>query len=293
VQTGKPELIVDAKAILGEGPSWDAEQRLLYWVDILGRKIHIHDPAADTNRVLALDQYVGAVVPRENGGLVLALQHGFHIMDTEGGIQKIADPEAHLPDNRFNDGKCDAAGRFWAGTMSLIDEELQGGALYKLDKGFRVEKMLDDVNVSNGLGWSPDGETMYYIDSPKRTIFAFDFNVETGEIANRRAAVSVPAEEGFPDGMTVDEEGMLWVAHWEGWQLARWNPLTGEKTGSVPFPVSKVTSCVFAGEHLDELYVTSARVGLSQAESAAQPFAGGLFRVKLGIKGAPTYKYGG
>ncbi|ULL13208.1 SMP-30/gluconolactonase/LRE family protein [Paenibacillus sp. H1-7] len=287
------ELVLDAKATLGEGPCWDQRSGLLYWVDIKENAVHAYDPHQGTNRTVHLDQMVGAAVARESGGLVLALQHGFHLLDmTTEQLTFLADPEKELPDNRFNDGKCDAAGRFWAGTLSFEEKE-PVAALYCLETDGTVRQALDGVIVSNGLGWSPDGRTMYYIDSMTRKVSAFDFEVETGRLSGRRTVVTIPEGGGFPDGMAVDEEGMLWVAQWDGWQVSRWNPSTGEQIGAIRVPAARVTSCAFGGPNNDELYITTARTGISEESLAGQPLAGGLFRVKPGVAGLPTYRYGG
>jgi sugar lactone lactonase YvrE len=287
------ELVLDANNTLGEGPSWDDEKQLLYWVDIIEKKVWIYDPKSEKSKSIAVDQMVGAVVPCESGGLMLAAERGFYMLDTETEQMKhIADPEPGLPNNRFNDGKCDAMGRFWAGTMDHSEAKVSG-ALYCLDKNLEARRVLDSVGISNGLAWDRENKTMYYIDSLTHQVFAFDYDLLSGSIHNRRTVVSIPAEEGLPDGMTIDEEGMLWVAQWKGYQISRWNPFTGEKIDSIGLPAARVTSAVFGGSNLDELYITTARVGLSAKELEEQPHAGGLFRVKLGIKGAPTYRFAG
>lgn len=276
---------------LGEGPCWDAAQQKLYWVDILEKKIHILDYVSKEIHSIELDQYVGAVVLNETGGLMAALQHGFHTIDLQSGaVEKLADPEGGLPDNRFNDGKCDPAGRFWAGTMSLINEE-KAGALYRLDGDGSIHSIINDVSISNGLAWSPDESIMYYIDTPTRKINAFDYNKATGEISNRRTVIEVPEGEGAPDGMSIDVEGKLWIAHWGGWQLARWDPDTGQKLDSVQLPAAQVTSCAFAGPEMNELFITSAHAGLSEQQRAEQPLAGGLFTIKVDVPGVPVAKY--
>jgi len=285
------ELVVDEQALLGEGPSWDATNKVLYWVNILEKKIFMYDPGTHVNRTIELDQYVGAVVPTESGKLMLALQHGFYTMDlnTEQ-LTKIVDPEEHLPDNRFNDGKCDVRGRFWAGTMSLKDAQ-GAGSLYCLDVKHNVKTMIQNVTISNGIAWSPDNKVMYHIDTPTRQIAAYDFEVETGIISNKRVVIEVPEEMGNPDGMTADEAGMLWVAKWGGSQIGRWNPNTGERIDSVDVPAPLVTSCSFGGENMDELYITTARVGLSDETLQKYPKAGGLFRVKTDVKGQQMHSF--
>ncbi|HLU21396.1 SMP-30/gluconolactonase/LRE family protein [Lederbergia graminis] len=287
------ELVVDERAILGEGPTWDSEKKVLYWVDILGRKIHCYDPTTQNTKTITLDQYVGAAVPNTTGGLVLALQHGFYSIDLETEeLTPIHDPEEHLPNNRFNDGKCDAAGRFWAGTMSLSDEANVGN-FYRLDVDHKVNKMVENVTTSNGIAWSPDNKTMYYIDTPTCEIVAYDFDLETGSISNKRVAIKHPKERGFPDGMTIDAEGMLWVATWSGAQVCRWNPHTGELLESVKIPSPLVTSCCFGGDNLDELYITTARVGLNEKTLEQYPHAGSLFKIKTNVKGQPMHPFRG
>lgn len=289
------ELVLDARATLGEGPCWDERSGLLYWVDIAGKRVHAYNPVSGTNRSVQLDQMVGAAVVREAGGLVLAMERGFYTLDWESEeLAAVADPEPGKTGNRFNDGKCDAAGRFWAGTMDK-QEKSPTGALYCLepDAHRTVRKAVEHVTVSNGLGWSPDGRTMYYTDSMTKRVVAYDFDLATGTLANCRTAVTIPADGGFPDGMTVDAEGMLWIAQWGGWQVSRWSPHTGELLTAIPVPVERASSCAFGGPDLDELYITTARIGATEEELAKQPHAGSLFRVKPGVSGLPTYRYRG
>ncbi|AQS56957.1 SMP-30/gluconolactonase/LRE family protein [Novibacillus thermophilus] len=289
----EPQLVLDANATLGEGPSWDQTNQVLYWVDVQEKRVHVYDPYKHENRSIQLNQFVGAVVPREAGGVALALASGFYTLDlrTEA-LCFIGDPERHLTNNRFNDGKCDPKGRFWAGTMSLMGEAEQG-TLYRLNTNESIQPVLTNVSVSNGICWSPDHQTMYYIDTPTQSVTAFDYELETGNISKSRVVIKVPDREGKPDGMTIDEEGMLWIAHWGGYQVARWNPYTGKKLDRILLPASLCTSCVFGGKNLDELFITTARFGISEDELSKQPHAGGLFRVKTNVKGAPTYAFKG
>lgn len=287
------ELVVDARAELGEGPSWDAKRKQLYWVDITGERIHTFDPQTGKNSTFELDQPVGMVVPAADGGWIAALKNGFYRLSEDGQTRThLGDPESDLPDNRFNDGKCDASGRLWAGTMSMSGES-QAGALYTLETDGTIVKHLDDVTVSNGIAWSPDNRTMYYIDSPTRRIDAFDFDLESGRIKNRRVVIEFSKEDGTPDGMTIDAEGMIWVAHWGGWKVSRIDPQSERVIDEVPVPVAQVTSCCFGGDQLDELYITTAKIGQSEEQLEKQPHAGGLFRIRTNVKGAPTYVYGG
>jgi len=287
----KVELVVNVGALLGEGPSWDTRRKVLYWVDILEKKVYMYNPVTDINYVIELDQYVGTVAPTESGNLILALQHGFFTMDLNTKqLTKIVDPEERIPDNRFNDGKCDVRGRFWAGTMSLKD--VQGaGNLYRLDDDHNVKTIIQNVTISNGIAWRPDNKIMYHIDTPTRQVAAYDFEVETGAIRNKRVVIEIPEEMGSPDGMTVDEEGMLWVAKWGGFQVGRWNPNTGELIDSVGVPAPLVTSCSFGGENMDELYITTARVGLNNDTLQKYPKAGGLFRIKTDVKGQQIHRF--
>lgn len=282
------EPVIDAHAMLGEGPSWDAENSRLFWVDILGKQLNIYNSKAGTNRSIQFEQYVCAVVPRNSEEVILAMQHGYysyHIQSEE--LKLINDPEEGLPDNRFNDGKCDPGGRFWAGTMDF-DGAKNKGALYCLDTDLSVKKVLSPVSVSNGLAWSPDQTRMYFNDTPTQKVFSFDYDVKTGKIKNQQTAVEISTEEGSPDGMTIDTEGMIWVAHWGGAKVSRWNPETGKRLDEILLPCSKVTSCVFGGEDLDELFITTARTGIEEKELAEQPQAGGVFRIKTNVKGLPT-----
>lgn len=287
------ELVVDAKATVGEGPCWDSRNQRLLWVDILEGRIHIHEPASQSNRTVDVGQMVGAAVPRCTGGLLLATHHGFAAFDLASGhLTPIADPERKSPRNRFNDGKCDPAGRFWAGTMNM-DWQAGQGSLYRLDIRGAVQRLLEGVTCSNGLAWSIDQSTMYYIDTFQQRVDAFDYNVETGDIANRRTIITVPETWGKPDGMTVDAEGMLWIALWGGGCVSRWNPATGNLIQRIPIPASQVSSCAFGGKGLDELYVTTARLRLTDEQQHNQPHAGGLFRIRGDLHGTPCFEFCG
>ncbi|NHM33896.1 SMP-30/gluconolactonase/LRE family protein [Neobacillus terrae] len=289
----KVELVFDAQAELGEGPSWDAKNQLLYWVDILSKKVCIFNPKTEENREIHLEQMASAVVPRESGGLVLGMENGFYFLDinTEE-LTQITDPESHLPLNRFNDGKCDPKGRFWAGSMNL--EELEGeGSLYFLDKDLQTKKKVDGTTISNGLAWSPDNKFFYFTDTPTMKIVRYEYDLNSGEIKNPKPVIHFPESEGYPDGMTIDSEGMLWIAHWSGNKVSRWNPETGEQILSINIPAMNVTSCTFGGEDLSELYITTARKGMTEEELEKFPLSGGVFRVKTEIQGAPTYTFKG
>jgi sugar lactone lactonase YvrE len=287
------ELIVDAHALVGEGPIWDEDKQVLYWVDILSNKLYAYDPASGENKTYDVGQHVGTVVPRASGGVMLAVYEGFAAFDLETGqLTMIADPEADLPNNRFNDGKCDPAGRFWAGTMAYTNQSTQG-SLYRLDPDMSVRKMVSNIGISNGLAWSHDYQTMYYIDTTAGTVRAFDYDNETGNISRERVIIQVPKGMGGPDGMTIDEEGMLWVAHFGGGRVNRWHPETGEILHTIQLPATQITACAFGGPNLDTLYITSAATNLNETALAEQPHAGGLFALKPGYRGVKSFKFAG
>ena len=287
------ELLVDAHAQVGEGPLWDEERQVLYWVDILSSLLYIYDPATGENRALDVGRHVGTVVTRASGGLMLAVREGFATFDLETQeLTLIANPEAHITGNRFNDGKCDPAGRFWAGTMAYENPTNQG-SLYRLDTDLSVHKIFGDVAISNGIIWSLDHTTMYYIDTLRKNVRAFDYADETGDISNERVIINVPEEIGMPDGMAIDSEGMLWVAHYGGSCVSRWNPNTAQLLLKIDLPVTQVTACAFGGPNLDILFITSAAQELDAAELARQPLAGGLFSIKTPYQGVPSFRFGG
>ena len=282
------ETVVAAGAELGEGPIWDERSGRIAWVDILGRRVHLTDPVTGATESIETPLHVGAVAPRADGGFIAALKDGFWVIG-DGPARRVASVPEARPGLRFNDGKCDPAGRFWAGTMAY-DRAAGAAALYRLDAGGPV-RVIDGVTISNGLDWSADGTTMYYIDSPTQRIDVFECDPATGEIANRRVAIQVPREAGTPDGLTLDAEGGIWVALWGGGVVHRY--LDGRLEQVIKLPVSRPTSCAFGGAELDELYVTSAWEGLSDTERRAQPLAGALFRIRAGIRGVPARLYRG
>ncbi len=284
------ELLVDAKAVIGEGPIWDDQQQKLLWVDILGKTIYAYDPLAGSNLRYDVGQFVGTVVPWRANEVMLAVYDGFasYHLETQK-LHLIANPEADKPDNRFNDGKCDPAGRFWAGTMALTSQTDEG-ALYCMGTDFSVSKKIGGVGISNGITWSLDHKTMYYIDSLAQNVRAYDYDIITGDIGNERVIIEVPREMGIPDGMTIDEEGMLWIAHFHGSRVCRRHPQTGEILQTIHLPVSCITACAFGGKDLDTLYITSAAL---VSGIPSEPSAGGLFAIKPGVRGVPAFRFGG
>jgi len=285
------QVITNQKYELAEGPVWDARSQSIYWVDILKGALHEFNFQNSNHHTYSINEMIGSFALCKNGKMVIATQSGFGFLDrATGNLSKAVDTENHLPNNRFNDGKCDPQGRFWAGTMSL-NEEPNAGSLYAFENNI-VQKKIENVTISNGLAWSIDHKTMYYIDTPTFEVVAYKFEKKTGCISDRQVALKIPIEDGFPDGMTIDDEGMLWIAHWDGWQVTRWNPNTGKKLLCIKLPASKITSCTFGGKDLTDLFITSAYVGLSEDELKAQPLAGSLFVIRnCGFKGELPFDF--
>jgi sugar lactone lactonase YvrE len=279
------ELITDAKALLGEGPSWDARTQTLYWLDILNRRLY-----AGTDVLAEFGAYPGCAAPCRNGRLIVGTR--FRLLDFDP-ISRSSSVLAELPgepeSNRVNDGKCDPAGRFLLGTMDMVEERRPTGALYSFDG--TVRRLLDGQIISNGIAWSPDSKTMYHIDTPTRLVKAYDYDLASGTPTRPRVVIDVPANLGWPDGMTSDREGNLWIAMWGGARVTRWSP-TGKLIGQVAVPALNASSCVFGGKNLDELYITSARKGMTPAQLAEYPLSGGLFRVATSTVGMETFLFG-
>jgi sugar lactone lactonase YvrE/DNA-binding IclR family transcriptional regulator len=275
---------IPSSCFLGEGPVWSAAENRLIFVDILAPSVISADPATGQFVTKPMPELVGAVVPRARGGYVGALQSGFKTFDwSSDALATIATPEADKPGNRFNDGKCDRRGRFWAGTLA-IDTVPGAGALYRLDPDGRVTRMDRGFHVSNGLGWSPDDRHMYFTDSGAKRIYVYDFDVETGAIANRRVFVQLQDDVGIPDGLAVDAEGFVWSAQWDGWCVTRYDP-DGKVDRVINLPVPRPTSCCFGGPDLTTLYITSARIRLSARQLAEAPLSGGVFALRAGVRG--------
>lgn len=289
----RSEVVIKRHSTLGEGAIWDAAEGVLYWVDIVEKILFTYDPMSGTNRELKLEKFIGTVVPRGKGGLTVALEDGFYNLDPATGVlEQIADPESGIPGNRFNDGKCDPSGRFWAGTMGR-EGEAGKGSLYRLDADGNVTTMLSGIHISNGICWSPDKRTMYHTDTLDWVIRAYDYDDKSGTISGERTVVTVAEKNGFPDGMTIDAEGMLWVALWEGGRVIRYDPDTGRKLAEVSVPVSRVTSCAFGGPGLGTLYITTATMGMDESEMADEPLAGSLFACEPGVVGMQAFAYEG
>src|SRR5919198_2880134 len=281
------ELVTDARAMLGEGPVWDDRERCVWWVDIMGESIHRTDPVNGQDEVIPVGRMVGALGLRERGGLVAAVRDGFVAIDVATGrIERLADVEADLGSSRMNDGNVDPQGRFWAGTTD-IDHRPGLGTLYRLDADLTVSPIMPGVTISNGLDWTADGATMYFIDTPTRRVDRFSFHSSAGTIADRSTAVSIRPGAGDPDGMTLDAENHLWVALWDGWAVERYSPDGGLEL-RVDVPAAQATSCAFGGSDLDVLYITTAQKGFPAQGRPDQPHAGGLFACRPGARGRPA-----
>jgi sugar lactone lactonase YvrE len=286
------ECVLEARAALGESPVWCSQEKVLYWVDIKRPAIHCFDPACGTCRTWPVREETGSMGLRQRGGAVVAMRSGFAFVNLEtGDLTMIHNPIAGTSDLRFNDGRCYRRGRFWAGTLH---EKRQAGtaALYRLDPDGTCHKMVDGITVANGLAWSPDDHTMYFADSYVRTIFSFESDPDTGAIGNRRVFTELPAGTGVPDGATVDAEGFLWSANFDGGCITRYAP-DGRVDRVIRMPVARPTSCAFGGDDLSTLYVTSASSGLDAEQLAASPHAGGIFALEAGVRGLPEPRFAG
>ena len=291
------DLLHDAKAQLGEAPVWDAGRGCVWWIDCIGRRLHRYDLSTGATASVDAGEAVHSIGICSDGRLVAAMASGFGRLDPEtGAFSRLSHPEETRPDFHFNDGKCGPDGRFWAGSMPRSYTGA-GGRLFRLGPGDAAAAMAGGFTVPNGPGWSPDGTVFYIADSPAGAIFRYPFDAEGGVpngsmVGPRQVAVEPGLAPGWPDGMAVDAEGCLWSARWAGGSIVRFTP-DGAVDRIVGMPVSRPTSCAFAGPDLDILVVTSGTAGMDEAARAAEPLAGGLFAFDPGVKGAPVGTFGG
>jgi L-arabinonolactonase len=281
-----------SKALLGESPIWCEREQALYWVDIRGREIRRFDPATGADRAWKMPEDIGSIGFRERGGFVAALRSGFAFFEpATGALEKLHNPIAGSTDLRFNDGRCDRAGRFWAGTVQ--EKRVPGlAAFYRFDRDRSCTLMVDRLTVANGTAFSPDDRVLYTADSWTREIYAHDFDIRAGTIANRRVFARFGEDEGIPDGATVDKDGHLWIAHFDGWRITRFAP-DGSVDRVIEMPVPRPTSCAFGGPHLDVMYVTSASFGLSEETLAKAPLSGAIFALDVGTRGLIEPRFAG
>jgi len=287
----KAALLYPAASLLGEGPVWHDARQSFFWVDIEGKKLNEIKWLDKEVQSWHMPQRIGMVTPYEDDiNLIVALADGLSIFNPEKAtLQHIADIETDRPENRPNDGKCDSEGRLWLGTMN-VDAEKNSGSLYCTNKT-AVTRHLTALTISNGMAWSPDNKHFYFIDSALQRVDQYSFDAPSGTIIFQRTAVEIPAELGLPDGMTIDEEGMLWVAQWGGFCVCRWNPVTGALLHKIEVPVPQVTSCTFGGRNLDQLLITTASVELSKDDLLNYPQSGHLFCAQPGVRGALPNKF--
>lgn len=282
------------QAIVGESPVWHPETQSLYWIDIQRKQIHCFDPANESNETFDLPEIVTSIALRAAGGLVLTLKKHFAIFEpATSKLEQLGDVERDLPNNRFNDGKCDPQGRFWAGTMDAVRWSAPAGTLFRMDADKSITPMQPNVICSNGSGWSPDGRTMYYTESFRYTIFVYDFEPGTGAISNRRPFATIDSNSGsFPDGMTVDAEGFVWSNIVGLGQVHRYDP-HGKLELILQLPVPRATDCTFGGPDLKSLYITTARETMTPDQLSAAPLSGSLFAIDCGVRGLPSTPFSG
>lgn len=284
--------VIPSSCFIGEGPVWLEKPGRLLWVDVLAPAVLVGNPDDGSYRSYPAPEVIGCIVPRRRGGYVAATRSGFKAVDLDSGtFTALAATESDLPANRFNAGKCDRLGRFWAGSMSLAATPGKG-TLWRLDPDGAAHAMATGIHVSNGLGWSPDDKTFYHTDTPKREIYAYDFDLDTGAIANRRVFVRVPDDAGFPDGIAVDADGFVWSAQWDAWRVTRYAP-DGRVDRVVHLPVPRPGSLAFGGADLKTLFITSARARLSAAQLAEAPLSGSVFALETAVRGQPTVAFAG
>ena len=285
------ELAYQIDAKLGEGAYWNHHTQKLWWVDIEGKTFNILDPDKGDNSVHVLPSRIGTVVPSSTGSAILGTEEGIVEFVPSNRVYKIiSDVESNIEETRLNDGKCDPSGRFWVGSMHL--EQKEGRAkLFNINTEGELQIKIDSVTISNGIVWTSDKSIMYYIDTPTSQIKAYDYNDGTGEISNGRVAVEIEASLGFPDGMAIDENNMLWVGMWNGNAVIQCNPKTGKVIQKIAVPAHNVTSCAFGGDNLDILYITTARIDMTEDELVKYPNSGSLFKVIPGVKGVKSTFY--
>ncbi len=291
---GEPHCVWAAGALLGEGTVWSVRHQALYWVDILGHRLHRYHLATQARDSWSFDEEISAVAERTAApDLLITLRRGFALFNTNTGtLRRLHQPEPERTGNRFNDGKCDPQGRFWGGTMDF-DCKAPSGALYRFTPEGRCSRMVDGYTVTNGPTWSIDGRTMYFNDTVQGRVNAFDFDPDSGALSNPRLWLQFAEHDGYPDGMTTDAAGRLWIAHWGAACVTCHDPHSAAELARITLPTSHITNCAFGGVDLKTLFISSACFGLSPAQLVAQPLAGGLFCVEVDSPGLPAHAFAG
>lgn len=287
--------VVDAKAELGEGTIWDPKAGVLWWIDIWSKLIHRYDPKTGKDETWQAPEFLGCIGLRAKGGLVVTMVSGFYFFDpANGAFEAIVDPDAHLADTRFNDGKPDRQGRFWSGSMfEAPGKKVEFiGSLYRMDKDLSVHRIIEGVGCCNGLAWSPDSKTMYFSDSHTTIVRAYDFDPVTGDIENQRTFIDLQGSGGIADGATVDADGCYWVTIPVTSRVNQYDP-NGKLMQSIILPTDLPTCCEFGGEDLDVLYVTTAVLKRPAEHFVGQSNPGGLFAIDVGVKGLVLPAFGG
>jgi sugar lactone lactonase YvrE len=271
--------------ILGESPLWHSERKCCYWVDIERGILFEYNWLLQSTQKWNFEGRLSLVRQGKNNELILALNASIVKFDLESEeISKLVDIESENSGTRCNDGACDSLGRLWIGTMHL-QQKKGAGALYMVDENLEVHKRFPNTSVSNGLAWSRDKKRLYFIDSPTHVVKSFLYTEKNGEIILEKNAIEIPVELGTPDGMAIDEVGMLWIAHWGGFGVYRWNPQNGKLLDKIEVPVPQVSSCAFAGPGLNYLIITTARENFSKEELEKYPESGNVFVVETTVKG--------
>ena len=292
LQLPQVECVLPVAALLGESPVWCTVDKVLYWVDIKRPAVHRFHPATASCKTWPMEEEVTSIGLRQLGGAIVSLRSSLATFDFQTGeVAKLPGPIVHQPDMRFNDGRCDRRGRFWVGSLHEARHP-ETASLYRFDPDGRHTEMVAGVTISNGIAWSLDNRTMYFADSWTRTIFSFNFDLDSGTLRDKKVFVQLPEGAGVPDGATVDAEGFLWSATFDGGCVTRYAP-DGRIDRVIKMPVQRPTSCAFGGEDLSILYVTSASMGLTEQQRIDAPLAGGLFAIDAGVKGLPEPRFAG
>ena len=289
----KASLLYKSECSLGEGAFWHEARQSFFWVDIDGKCLMEFVVQTGSVRTWRFHYRPSFIALDPQGQFVIAFQGGLARFDLQTeNLQWLVNIENKFPDQRSNDGAIDSHGRLWIGTMNVKFKE-GAGKLYRIDSNLVATKMVEDLTIPNGLVWSLDNRTMYHIDSPTRTVKAYQFNSETGEISFDRIAITIPTETGSPDGMCIDEEGKLWIAQWNGFGVYRWDPIHGKLLDKIEVPVPQVSSCTFGGKNFDQLFITTARENFTTEQLLSYPDSGSIYIAQPGVQGIRKNIFGG